>query len=124
MIQLEFEKEKGQIYEYKVQEEVKANRLKLAKDTQKVIDNYEEIFQIGATVEVSWSTEDLIDTNWVAGKILHRLLDFQNKDQAYFPVLTVSPTIIRFFFALRLWEKGTCRSICFLVKCPQEQAIP
>ncbi|CAB4026118.1 Hypothetical predicted protein [Paramuricea clavata] len=67
VIQLEFDKEKGETYDYNVEKEVDANRLKLAKDTQKKIDHYQEIFQIGATVEVSWSKEDLIDTNWLVG---------------------------------------------------------
>ena len=66
------------MYEYKV-EEIKSNRLKLAKDTKTVMDDYEEVFQIGATVEMNLSSEDLFDRTWVVGKISHyRLLIYLN----------------------------------------------
>ncbi|CAB3980516.1 Hypothetical predicted protein [Paramuricea clavata] len=47
-VEVEFETEKGVVYNYLVEKEVNANRLKLAKDTSRNIKDYEEIFQIGA----------------------------------------------------------------------------
>ena len=48
------------MYSYCVEEEVKANRLKLAKDSQRKVDDYENFFQIGAIVEVRWSKEEAV----------------------------------------------------------------
>jgi hypothetical protein len=73
---LEFDVESGVEYEYNVKKEVKANRLKLAKDTQKKIDDYEDIFQIGAVVEVRWSKDDIVETDLLHGKrtFSHRMV--------------------------------------------------
>jgi hypothetical protein len=68
-VQLEFDVEEGALYHYVVKDEVKARRLKLAKDTQKKVDNYENIFQIGAVVEVNWSKEDVLETDLIPGKL-------------------------------------------------------
>jgi hypothetical protein len=57
------------MYSYCVEEEVKANRLKLAKDSQRKVDDYENFFQIGAIVEVRWSKEEAVDTNLLPGKL-------------------------------------------------------
>ena len=51
---LEFDTEKGNEYIYSVEQEVKANRLKLAKSSQRKVDNYENFFEIGAIVEAKW----------------------------------------------------------------------
>jgi hypothetical protein len=48
---------------------VKASRLKLAKDTQRMVDDYENIFQIGAVVEVSWSKDDVVETDLLPGML-------------------------------------------------------
>lgn len=66
-VEVEFETEKGVVYDYSVEKEVNANRLKLAKDTSRNIKDYEEIFQIGASIEMKWSTDDLSGTNWQVG---------------------------------------------------------
>ena len=66
---MEFDTEEGEIYSYCVEEEVKANRLKLAKDSQRKVDDYENFFQIGAIVEVRWSNEEAVDTNLLPGKL-------------------------------------------------------
>jgi hypothetical protein len=66
---LEFDTEEGEMYSYCVEEEVKANRLKLAKDSQRKVDDYENFFQIGAIVEVRWSKEEAVDTNLLPGKL-------------------------------------------------------
>jgi hypothetical protein len=58
---LEFNVEEGSYYDYVVRDEVKAKRLKLAKDTLKMVDEHEHFFQIGALVEVKWSDDAVAD---------------------------------------------------------------
>ena len=69
-IEVEFDTEKGVTYKYSVGKEVKANRMKLAKDTRRRINDYEEICQIGAMVEINWLEDELSDTHWPAGIII------------------------------------------------------
>lgn len=61
-VEVEFEKEKGIKYIYKVMEEVTAGWIKLAKETERSLIPYEEIIEIGATVEVKWTKEELAST--------------------------------------------------------------
>ncbi|CAB4021307.1 Hypothetical predicted protein, partial [Paramuricea clavata] len=58
-VEVEFDVEEGAHYQYVVKDEVKARRLKLAKDTQKKVDDYENIFQIGAVIR--WSADDVVE---------------------------------------------------------------
>ena len=66
-VELEFDIEDGAYYQYIVKDEVRARRLKLAKDTQTKVNEYENIFQIGAVVEFSWSKNNVVETNLVPG---------------------------------------------------------
>ncbi len=66
---LEFDTEKGNTYSYSIGKEVKANRPKLAKNTQRKVDDYENFFQIGAIVETKWTNEEAVDTNVLHGKL-------------------------------------------------------
>ncbi|CAB4013198.1 Hypothetical predicted protein, partial [Paramuricea clavata] len=67
VVKLEFDVEEDVNYNYVVKDEVKASRLKLAKDTQRMVDDYENIFQIRAVVEVSWSKDDVVETDLLPG---------------------------------------------------------
>ena len=69
VVKLEFDVEEDVNYNYVVKDEVKASRLKLAKDTQRMVDDYENIFQIGAVVEVSWSKDDVVETDLLPGML-------------------------------------------------------
>ena len=69
-IEVEFDTEKGVTYKYSVGKAVKGNRMKLAKDTRRRINDYGEICQIGATVEINWLEDELSDTDWPAGIII------------------------------------------------------
>ena len=51
-VKLEFDTEKCKIYSYCVKEEVEANKLKLAKDSQRNVDEYKHFFQIGTVIEI------------------------------------------------------------------------
>jgi hypothetical protein len=42
--------------------------MKLAKDTQMKMDDYENIFQIGAVIEVSWCQDNIVETDLLHGK--------------------------------------------------------
>ena len=66
-VELEFDIEDGAYYQYIVKDEVKARRLKLAKDNQTKVNEYENVFQIGAVVKISWSKNDVAETNLVPG---------------------------------------------------------
>ena len=62
---LEFDVEEGVLYDYIVREEGK--KLKLAKDTLRMVDKYKDFFQIGALVEVKWSKEDVAEADLLPG---------------------------------------------------------
>ena len=66
-IVVEFDTEKGHTYKYCVAKEYKANRLKVSQSTQNKLQTYEEMFEVGAQVEMKWTEEDLSDTDWPAG---------------------------------------------------------
>ena len=65
---LEFDTEKGNQYIYSVEKEAKAKRLKLAKSSQRKVDNYEHFFEIGTIVEAKWSNEEAAGTSLLQGK--------------------------------------------------------
>ena len=50
------------------------NRLKLCQSTKRKLECYEEIFAIGARVDMKWTEEDLSETDWPAGKQNKRLI--------------------------------------------------
>ena len=72
-VEVKFDVEEGAHYQYVVKDEVKARRLKLAKDTQKKVDDYENIFQIGAVIEVRWSDDDVVETEVGPGTLYNVL---------------------------------------------------
>lgn len=57
-------------------EEVTAGRIKLAKETERSLIPYEQIIEIGATVEVKWTKEELANTTWTAGKQVKQFHEF------------------------------------------------
>ncbi len=65
---LEFDVERGEHYEYEVGKEVKAKKLKLAKYTQRKMDEYEHFFEIGTTVEINWTKDDGVEANLSPGE--------------------------------------------------------
>lgn len=65
---IEFDTEKDHTYKYCVAQEFKANRLKLSWSTKRQLECNQEIFEIGARVEMKWTEEDLSETEWPAGK--------------------------------------------------------
>ena len=65
---IEFDTEREATYKYCVAQEFKTNRLKLSKATTKKLEFYDEIFEIGARVDMKWTKEDLSETEWPAGK--------------------------------------------------------
>ena len=64
---MEFDTEEGVTYEYDVKKEARAGKVKLSRSTEKKLGSYEDIFQIGAIVEVKWIEDDLAGTEWQAG---------------------------------------------------------
>jgi hypothetical protein len=64
---IEFDTERDVIYTYKVEDNVKANKLKLAVSTERSIQDYEEVCQVGALVEMKWEEDELGDTDWTPG---------------------------------------------------------
>jgi len=64
---VEFDTEVGVAYKYCIEKEATAGKVKLALSTEKKLDSYEEICQIGAVVEVKWTKDDLANTEWPAG---------------------------------------------------------
>ncbi|CAB4038821.1 Hypothetical predicted protein [Paramuricea clavata] len=66
-IEVEFDTEANVIYTYKVDEDVKANKIRLAQSTKRSIQNYEEVCQVGVVVEVMLEEDELEDTDWTSG---------------------------------------------------------
>lgn len=66
-IEVEFDTEANVIYTYKVDEDVKANKIRLAQSTKRSIQDYEEICQVGVVVEVMLEEDELEDTDWTSG---------------------------------------------------------
>ena len=66
-IEVEFDTEANVIYTYKVDEDVKANKIRLAQSTKRSIQDYEEVCQVGVVVEVMLEEDELEDTDWTSG---------------------------------------------------------
>lgn len=66
-IEVEFDTEANVIYTYKVDEDVKANKIRLAQSTKRSIQDYEEVCQVGVVVEVKLEEDELEDTDWTSG---------------------------------------------------------
>ena len=64
---IQFDVEMVHTYKYCVAQEFTANRLKLSKSTTRKLEGYEEIFEIGARVDMKWNKEELSETEWPAG---------------------------------------------------------
>ena len=56
---VEFDTEVGVTYNYCIEKEARAGKIKLALSTEKKLGSYKEICQIGAVVEVKWTKDDL-----------------------------------------------------------------
>ena len=65
---MEFSTEKGTTYKYQVKKDLMANKIKLSRQTECLVRHYEEFFEVGATVEMFWSKDQLSDTEWIEGK--------------------------------------------------------
>ena len=65
-VKLEFDVEEDVLYDYVVRE---GKKLKLAKNTLRMVDDYENFFQIGALVEVKWSKEDVVEADLLPGML-------------------------------------------------------
>ena len=55
------------LYDYVVHEEGK--NVKLAKNMLRMVDDYENFFQIGALVDVKWSKEDVVEADLLPGML-------------------------------------------------------
>lgn len=68
VVEIEFDTEKGLSYHYHVLSEFKDNNIKLARSVKENLQNYAEICEIGALVEMNWTAEDLAGTEWQPGQ--------------------------------------------------------
>lgn len=73
-IVVEFDTEKGVRYEYCVEKDVRAGKVKLTTSMEKKLGSYEQICMIGAIVEVKWTEDDLANTGWSAGRYKYFLV--------------------------------------------------
>lgn len=75
-IEVEFDTEKGVSYQYCVEKEVRARKVKLARSAEKKLGRYEELTMIGAIVEVKWTENDLANTGWSAGRYYFLVISY------------------------------------------------
>ena len=66
---MEFDTEEGAFYNYLLQKNVAAGKVKLARSIERTLNSYEEICMIGSVVEIKWTEDDLKGTEWSAGKL-------------------------------------------------------
>ena len=59
--------ERSITYNYSVAKDVACNKIKLAKEVERLVQNNEAFFQVGAQVEMHFSKDELTNTDWVAG---------------------------------------------------------
>lgn len=78
---MEFDTEEGVFYNYSLQKDVVAGKVKLARSIERKMNSYEEICMIGSIVEVKWTEDDLEGTEWSAGKYTNFLLS-SNDEQS------------------------------------------
>ena len=64
---VEFDTEEGATYNYCIEKEVKAGKVRLARSTERKLGTYQQICQIGAVVEVKWAKDYLVGTDWQPG---------------------------------------------------------
>ena len=65
---MEFDAEKGVSYCHHVFSDFKHNKIKLAQSVKKNLQNYAEICEIGAMVEMNWMADDFAGTERQAGQ--------------------------------------------------------
>lgn len=64
---VEFDTEEGAFYNYLLQKNVVAGKVKLARSIERTLNSYEERCMIGSIVEVKWTEDDLKGTEWSVG---------------------------------------------------------
>lgn len=67
MIEVEYVSEPGKVYWVKVEESVQEGILRLHISTCKVPDLYDQISEIGASLKIKWSKDEVKESGWKAG---------------------------------------------------------